>query len=281
MALCGVAVLAIAAAATLIGITAPLDSAAAGTSPAGWWMIQGANLQKLAARDPVTVDAVMNFPTTFALGNPSRRQDQVPVGSTATATVVFRSYAHFRADLLSHRLSAPIRAVVYDPEKWSYTPIGEQLHPRRAMRAFAALARAAHLRVVEAPARDLVTVPGARCVRAHQETVDAAYLRCGLVRVAAEVSDAVDVQAQADQPNPLQYARVVDAAATQARRSNPSVVVLSGLTTMRQGDTAENMLADAIAVRAVVNGYWLNMHGTDPAELDMATAFLDLLHNTP
>jgi len=244
-------------------------------------MIQGANLQKLAIRDPVTVDAVMNSQTTLALGNVSGRQDQVPVASAATATVIFRSYARFRADVSTHRLSPAIRVVVYDPEKWSFTPIREQLHPRRSMRAFAALARTAHLRVVEAPARDLVTVPGAGCVRASRETVDGAFLRCGLVRVAAEVSDVVDVQAQADQTTELHYARFVDAAASQARGSNPRVVVLCGLTTMRQGDTVSNMLADAIAVRAAVNGYWLNVHGADPAELDMAAVFLDLLRQTP
>jgi hypothetical protein len=275
-----VALLTIASGATLAGVSMPLGTAAAGTSSAGWWMIQGANLNKLALRDPGTMDALMNSSTTLALGNPAGRQDQVPAGSAATATLIFRSYARFRADVRAHRLSPAIRAVVYDPEKWSFTPIREQLHPRRYLRAFAALARATRLRVVEAPARDLVAVPGASCVRAARETVDAAYLRCRLVGVAAAVSDAVDVQAQADQPDELRYVRLVDAAEAQARASNPHVVVLCGLTTMRPGDTVANLTADAIAVRATVDGYWLNMHGTDPAELDMAAGFLDLLRQT-
>jgi hypothetical protein len=216
----------------------------------------------------------VEWPDTYALGNPTGRQVQVPLGSVTTPTLVYRSYAVFQHDVSIGAISSSINAVMYDPEKWSYTPLDEQRDPAYFLSAFARLARAAGLKVIESPARDLVTVAGGVCTRQSTESVDHAFLRCGLIQVASSVSDVVEVQAQADQTATPRYSALVVPAASDARAVNPRIVVLSGVTTMRPGDSIQNMVAAAAAVRNSVSGFWLNVHGTDRVELEMADGFL-------
>ncbi len=49
---------------------------------------------------------------------------------------------------------------MYDPENWSATPVNEQQDPVKYMTLFGQLAHANGLKVIQAPALDLGTVPG-------------------------------------------------------------------------------------------------------------------------
>jgi hypothetical protein len=73
----------------------------------------------------------------------------------------------------------------------------------------------------------------------------------------------LDLQAQGAEADPGLFASFVADAAAQARKANPNVKVLAGISTYPSGKTVTAAAIDqaAQAVRANVDGYWLN----DPA----------------
>lgn len=87
------------------------------------------------------------------------------------------------------------------------------------------------------------------------------YLGLDLAGGAARHASVIDIQAQGLEADASAYASFVRKAALQARRANPSVIVLAGISTNPNGDrvTAAEILASIHATRAFVNGYWLNI----------------------
>jgi catechol 2,3-dioxygenase-like lactoylglutathione lyase family enzyme len=160
---------------------------------------------------------------------------------------------------------------MYDPERWADTPVVEQRDPVAAIRAFAAAARAAGYRVIVTPHPNLVGVPGAVCGPHPAESLEDAFLRCGITAAAARVADVVEVQAQYLETDPARYADVVGRAAEQARAANPAALVISGLST-RFATTAETLVDAWTAVRAIVDGHYMAVpEGIRP---EVATEFL-------
>jgi hypothetical protein len=241
------------------------------------WEITGTNIARVAAADPRVARALFGTRASFGLGNPAGRQDQVPAGSQAVPTLVFRSLRTFRAELRRGRIDPGIRAVLYDPERWPQTPGAEQRDPIGAMRAFAKLAHAHRLEVILAPARDLLLVPGARCTAGGQR-LDQAYLRCGLAR-AARYADVFSIQSQADEFDLPAYRAFVDAVAAQARAAHPGVRVFAGISTHPATGRApgSDMAAAVAAVDGTVDGFWANVFAGRPGQLAAAVALFRTL----
>jgi hypothetical protein len=88
-----------------------------------------------------------------------------------------------------------------------------------------------------------------------------AYLLDGIAAGAARYADVIDIQAQRAETAPSAYASFVTAAAAQARKANPHVLVLAGL---RSGFlvTAAELFAAYSSVKSIVDGYWLNIPGS-------------------
>lgn len=226
------------------------------------WLIGQGMLDKLIQAQPATTAWFYNTPNAYDLS-------AAPAGYATTNVVDFTSYAAFQKQVRS--LSAGTW-VQYDNEAWTATPLVEQQKPVTYMRAFAALAHRHGLKVIETPARDLMTVPGAVCKQQPGETIDAAYLRCGLP-AAAQYANAFDVQAQADQGSLPAYTSLVAAAATQFHHLNPAAPVLSGLSTDR-GASATTLYNCWAATHTLVQGFWLN---TQTASVPVALAALDAI----
>jgi hypothetical protein len=108
--------------------------------------------------------------TSFALGG---------WGSSAPA-VSWASEEAFEADLEAGRISPEVRVVMYDPEIWDATPLLERLDPAAAMRSFGLLARKHGYLVVITSHPNLVTVPNAACTAEDGESLEDAFLRCGI-----------------------------------------------------------------------------------------------------
>jgi hypothetical protein len=188
---------------------------------------------------------------------------QAPLpGVDATPVVAFSSVAALDAALVAGRLPAGTRAVLYDPEAWSFTPAAEQHDPVRAATRAAELAHARGLQIIVTPALNLTTVvaPGGSAPRWQQ------FLNLRLAAKIAQVADIIELQAQSLERSPATYASFVRQAAAQARAARPGVTVLAGLSTNPPGAVVtSSQLAAAIAASwPSVHGYWLNIPSPGP-----------------
>jgi hypothetical protein len=183
-------------------------------------------------------------------------------GVGATPVVTFPSVAGLRSALADDALPAGTKAVLYDPEAWSYTPLAEQRDPVQAAAQAARLAHAHGLKIIVSPALNLTTVmqPGRSAQRWQT------FLDLGIAGSIARVADTVELQAQSLERQPAEYAAFVRAAAAQARAASPGVTVIAGLSTNPPGAVVDSeQLTTAIqSSRADVQGYWLNIPGNGP-----------------
>ena len=181
----------------------------------------------------------------------------VPPGWNAVPLVSFKSIAEIRDALDRGSLPPSVKGIIYDNEKWRFTPEEEQRNPARFEKLGADLAHAHGLLFVTAPAVDLIAV----LAPADRERRYDAYLRLGLAADAARYADAIDIQAQSAEADTELYANFVRQAAAQARQANPKVTVLAGISTNPNGQhvTADDILRAIAATRDAVDGYWCNI----------------------
>jgi hypothetical protein len=188
------------------------------------------------------------------------------------------SWPSFRSfERILHPRNWVVRGLVdamYDPEDWHATPHGERQDPVAYFARFSTVARDNGWSIIISPQPNLTLVPGAACHAGPGESEYDAFLRCDLIGAAAAHADVVEVQAQGLQGDPAAYRAFVIAAATQAREANPSVRVISGLTTGEVA-TAEQMYAAWDSVRDVVDGFYLSIGGND--RLPTALRFVRML----
>ena len=224
---------------------------------AATWLLTRAALAQLST-DPVVRAGLQRSPVDEIL-----QPGQVPLpGLDATIVGAFPAVAALEAALAGHRLPAGTRAVLYDPEVWSFTPAAEQRDPVQAATTAAALAHAHGLQLIVAPALNLTTVlaPGSSAPRWQR------FLDLQLAARIARITDVLDLQAQSLERSPASYANFVREAAAQARSANPGVTVLAGLSANPPGPAVDSQqLTSAIlASWPAVDGYWLNLPGRGP-----------------
>lgn len=224
----------------------PVHLTAQTTASAGRWLTERGSLTKIAAISRRDARHFFNSTRSFVVGH-------AVTGYAAAPVADFTSYAAF-GKAVGHLHRG--QWVMYDNEHWSITPVDEQRHPAAYMRKFAHLAHQHGLKVIEAPARDLMSVPHGDCTRQPGQTTDKAYLACGIPQD-ARYADIYEIQAQADQPTASSYTSFVKAARNHALAANPHLVLLAGLTTDRGGSPAQ-IFACWNATRKLVAGYWMN-----------------------
>jgi hypothetical protein len=257
---------AVAAASTVAASTVAASTVAAGTVAA----LTGATV---LAAPPAKPDWIVTESAVGLLGGAGLGHAQLQtlfgndqtflVGATGTApvsgamrTVSFTSYQAMQQQLAGPGLPAGTTAVLYDNEDWSLTPVAEQRDPAKYEELAAKLAHAHHLLFISTPAVDLTDVlaPG-------DSDHYAAYLRLGLAASAARYADVIDIQAQGSETSISTFAPFVAAATAQARSANKNVIVLAGISTNPDGQhvTSAELTTAYNAVRADVDGYWLNI----------------------
>jgi hypothetical protein len=179
-------------------------------------------------------------------------------GSGAIPVMHFSSVPSLQAAISGGQLPAGTRAVLYDPERWSFTPVSEQRNPVGAAQRAAAIAHAHSLLLIVAPGLDLVS--GLSPSRApYWQKFLSLRLAAGLARVA----DGVELQAQSLERDTATYVRFVRAAARQARAASPGITVLAGLSTNPPGASvaSSQLSAAAIGAGSAIDGFWLNIPG--------------------
>ena len=187
----------------------------------------------------------------------------VSPGWNAVLLRSFKSFGDIRNALGTNPLAPGVRGVMYDYEKWRFTPAEELENPAGYVKQAADLVHAQGLLFFTAPAVDLVTVLAPDSDRKRQHET---YLRLGLAADAARYADVIDIQAQRFERDTQLYAVFVREAAAQARGANPKVMVLAGVSTQPGGQqvTADDIVRAIGATRDVVDGYWFNI--PEPSE---------------
>jgi len=236
------------------GPTAAGTPTAATTEGGGHtWMLTRAALAQLVSEP--AVQAGLARSQVYEIVQPGQR----PLSAAGAVPVVtFSAVAGLRQAVTGQQLPDGTRAVLYDPEAWSFTPRAEQLAPAQAAQRALSLARAHGLRLIVAPALNLTTVrPGLSGPRWRQ------FLDLGLAGQLAKAADVIELQAQSLERSTRTYAAFVRAAAAQARKANPAVQVLAGLSTNPPGAgvSSRQLIAAIRATKGLVDGYWLNIPG--------------------
>jgi hypothetical protein len=184
----------------------------------------------------------------------------------ATPVLSFRSEAMFTQWLSSPDNSGDIRAVLYDPEAWQFTPAAEQQDPAVYARQFVVAAREHGLLPILAPGMDLTKV----LAPASTSNADG-YLK---MQLPAQMGQALDggpgyvvVQAQSLERSLEQYVALVQSAVRQIRSQNSQATVLAGISTNPSGGpvSAQQLFGTTQLTRGLVAGYWLNVPGPGPS----------------
>ena len=145
-----------------------------------------------------------------------------------------------------------VGAVMYDPEKWQFTPEEERRDPGEYACKIAEIVHAQHRLLIVAPAADLVGGGPDRFDR---------FLRAKIAGSVARCADVYEIQAQGAELDMHEFQSYVRKASEQARAANPGIVLLAGISTNPTGKsvTAKELFACVKAVSDVVSGFWLNI----------------------
>jgi hypothetical protein len=254
---------AVATAALAVAAAAAAFGAAPASAGVHNWVMTGWNIHLTDQLDPATASHFFNASTSYGTG-PNATLDPVNDGFSASAAMVYTSYAQFAADLQNGALSPSYKWVMYDPEMWSQTPVNEQQNPALYMKLFGQLAHASGYDVIEAPARDLAQVPGSACPELPGENLDHWFVRCNVAGAAAAYSDVFVLQDQVNTTNLAEFDSFFSATHSQALAANPQIQMDAEVST--NYGTAGQMAAAAQSVSA--DGYYINATTPTIAQAD-------------
>jgi hypothetical protein len=239
----------------------PPPSATATLPSSRTWLMTSQALRDISAvGDPAV--ALRNSSVLEIVGQAQSTFASVP----ATPVVSFRSVSSLLAWLSTTNAPGQIRAVLYDPESWQFTPAAQQQDPAHYAQQFVQAARQHGLIPILAPGMDLskVLAPSA-------STNSSGYLQ---VRLPAAMAQALSggtgyvvIQSQSLERSPAEYLSVVQAAVAQIASQDAQIKVLGVLSTNPSGGpvTAQELLTDVQLTRGLVAGYWLNVPGAGPS----------------
>jgi hypothetical protein len=239
--------------------SAPGTQATAAPAPGGRevWVFTSAALRSVLATPAAA--ARLRTGDVFELVTPGARR---ATGITTVPTQVFTSSAALVQAVDGGQLPADVRAVLFDPEAWPFTPAADQSDPATATARAAAAAHAHGLYFIASPALSLVTARTPAPTGPRWQ----AFLALGLAGAVAPHVDAIDLQAQSLLRDPATYQAFVIQAAAQARAANSGVVVLAGVSTNPTGAplASGDVPAAMRSVRSVVSGWWMNIPSPGP-----------------
>ena len=206
------------------------------------------------------LDAFFDNTSSYQLARYPQNTATSPFPS-ASSTEVFGDY-NTLVSALDSGLAPNVHAVMYNPEAWSFTPAEQQRNPALYEMLAAEAAHAHGLKLIAAPAVDLLSVNGDR----RDGTIYDQYIADGYAAAAAKYADVYEIQAQGLGRNTLEYSQFVSQAAAQAKAANPNVTVFAGLSTSTNGIsvTSSELYADVHATENMLAGYWLNIAGPSP-----------------
>jgi hypothetical protein len=225
---------------------------AAASKPIRWGFFSGPALAAIAA--DAAASQLLDQTRPFVA---KRLSSPIPPGWNAVPLAPFKSFEEIRSALSDGTIERDVQGVMYDNERWQFTPVEEQKNPAWYERQAADLAHRHGLLFLAVPAVNLVTVLEPEGRGQPFET----YLRLEIAADAARYADIFAIQAQSSESDPQLYGSFVRAAAAQARKANPKVLVLAVISTDPTGQraSAEAILGAIAAAHDAVDGYWFNI----------------------
>jgi hypothetical protein len=184
----------------------------------------------------------------------------IPPSWNAIPITPFQSFGAIKAALEQHTLAHDVKGILYDYEKWAFTPEDEQLNPADYVKRAADLVHARGMLFLTSPSANLVKVMAPETGKSDAEIFDA-YLQLGIATDAARYADAYVIQAQRALRNSEVCTNFIQRAAEQARRANPGVELIAGISTNPLGRRVitDDLLRAIAATCDIVDGYWLNI----------------------
>ncbi len=157
-------------------------------------------------------------------------------------TADYTSEASLQTAISHHAISSSVKAILYDNEPWTYTPLVEQQNPLLYYQKAASLAHQNNYIFIATPVL--------------KNTSDINFFTA-----IAKISNLIDIQSQYDQAVASTYAGHVIPLAKAIKAANSKVIILSGLSTNPAAGvpTVTQLINDAKAVDHYVSGYWLNV----------------------
>jgi hypothetical protein len=231
------------------------------------WVLAQSSLSNILSADPSIAAKAFDHPYVYITATPGSSEPALP-GWRTVPTVNFKSYAAFSGAVSAGTMPSWTKAVLYDPEAWSLTPVNEQANVKYYMQRFCLLAHSHGWQAIMTPATDLMNnypkLPG--------ETNMRAFIRNNIAGAAARYADLLEAQSQAIETSPGAYTWFLTRARSQALAANPRVVFLGGLTSSHLGTTAsaEVMYHAALSVSDVVDGFFLNVSRNPPDPMNAA-----------
>jgi hypothetical protein len=214
------------------------------------WLIEEYAATELS-RTPTGMAFVraLDNPSTYEILTRHVGPDLLP---NAIHVADFDSYAAIQAAFAAHAIPSDVEAILYDNERWSGTPLGEQRQPFSYVQRAEALVHQHGLTFISTPAPDLSTTlnPG------HPGNYSG-YLAERLATL-ARYADIFDIQAQ-HAGSVASYIAFAKEAAAQARAANSRAFILLGITT--NGETSQDLISEIAGTRAIADGYWFNIIG--------------------
>ncbi len=205
---------------------------------------------------------------------------------SAVKTDRFTSFSTMQQAFASSSIPPGVKAIMYDNERWNFTPSIEQQHPIQYAAEAEALVHKHGMTFIFAPATNLSPIAGSASAAGSKYQ---AFITDDLPAQSARVADVYEIQAQQAEGTP-EFTSFVSQAVAQARAANPRALVLVGIGPNPGGRSvsASQVLADYEATRSEVNGYWLNVPtkgaqcpncgAPDP---EAAVFFLDAIASAP
>lgn len=246
------------------------------------WIISGEDLALLRHGNAGLARRYFDNRDTFVVGSAGDTQNLVPQGYRSIPTLSYTSLQALEGDIHFGRIDPRIAAVIYDPERWSKTPVAEQLAPVSAMRRFTRLAARWGYGPIVAPGRDLALGEGVGCAKRSGEYLDQAYLRCGLISGGRGAENFV-IQAAPEELDLERMHQLLRGGRTQLRAQTPGALALASLSTVPPGADETAWPIDLVRAARLelryVPGIMLNF---TPQSTPLAASFLrDLEREAP
>ena len=211
----------------------PVNSSATSSR---YWIITNAALKQIVINPKAR--AALSNDTIYS---PSYNPNKATAGEQGLHIIpakTYRSESQFASDVNAGKIPSYVKAILYDNEPWKFTPSAEKQDPALYYKRAFSLAHAHGYVLIAAP------VPN---------KIDPSI---------ATYADVIDVQAQYAQATTTKYLSAVEPIIKQIQKSNPKVVILSGLSTNpTAGDPTSQQLLSIVKATfpKLTSGWWLNI----------------------
>lgn len=243
----------------------PAAQAQASSTPTVW-MLSRTALAGVTAN--ATVAKGLSSDTVYQVSNPEATDTAV----TSNAVISYHEYggAQAASDVNGGNLPAGTKAVVLDQEDWKGTCVGSAActpqsdldNPVKYATEAAAAAQKHGLTMIVTPGLDLFDGDGTLPCSSSLYQCYLSYNMAGKMAAIPGV-DVIDLQAQSLETDPSTYESFVMQASAQAKKANPKIVVLAGLSTSPNipppAPTTGQLETDASNVQSYVSGFWMNI----------------------